>query len=81
MKNNETIIILIILGSALLSRFNIERHKKNYRKTIENLKENSNSNNIEILMNYLNKSFKIQEDSQLNYTLIIILILGVITYM
>lgn len=81
MRNNELIIIIIVLGSALLSRISIARYKKNYRKTIENLKENNDSNNIEILIDYLNKNFKIQDENQLNYTLLIIIILGIITYM
>lgn len=76
-------MILIIIGLAVICRFNIRKYKKNQKKTLENINKNikninnKEKDNTEIIINYISESQKIKEINTYIYIIIIIVVMAI----
>lgn len=69
-------MILIIIGLAVICRFNIEKYKKKQKKALENI-NNKEKDNTEIIINYISESQKIKEINTYIYIIIIIVVMAI----
>lgn len=70
--------ILIIAASFIIFRIHIWRIRKNYNRFLIKQQESKNEYDLNDLVNSLHKLFELQEQSQLDYLLLILLTLIII---
>lgn len=75
-------MIMVIILTSIVCRWNTNLHKKNYNKFLDELNDSDykHKNEISMLMKYLSNHYEIQESNQFSYVLIIIIILSIFFY-